>query len=74
MYKQQEWLVRIFAAQPLPKSAAGHVLGGSLGKKASSREGKDIQTSYTFLSFSKKFSIRISKSSQAISDAQTQLC
>ena len=45
---QQERLLQVFAAQPLPKSAAGHVLGGSvidLTTKASSREGKDIQSS-----------------------------
>lgn len=48
MHLQQEWLLQIFAAQLLPKSAGGHVLGCSvidLTIKASSMEGKDIQSS-----------------------------
>lgn len=46
MDMQQEWLLQISAAQTFPKSAAGHVLGGSvidLITKASSREEKDTQ-------------------------------
>lgn len=42
---QQERLLQIFAAQSLPKNAAGRDLQGSvidLTTKASSREGKDI--------------------------------
>lgn len=76
MHKQQERLVHIFAAQPVPKSAAGHG-PKSLSREVGFQQGRKRHTDLLgFFIFpqERSFSIRISKSSQTISDAQTQLC